>query len=114
MKLTLNRREQQEGLFRKSTVYYLDITLEVTPEERALINKHGWEDQFMAEGMFKTGIVLELNLGSFLGKPSSWGFKTTENLAYFESQLVDSARSLKEQLGAAEGFTSGGPREIEL
>ena len=42
MKLILNRREAKEGLIFKSTVYYLDITLETTPDEMALIKKHQW------------------------------------------------------------------------
>ncbi len=114
MKLTIDRREAQEGFLRKSTAYYLDFTLVLTPEESELIKKHRWEGQFTAQGQFKTGIVLEIDIVSDAGRVSSWGFKTAENLAYFESRLVESARSLKEQLEAAARFTSGGPREVEL
>jgi hypothetical protein len=114
MKLTLNRREEKEGLIIKSSVYYLDVNLEMTPEEMALIKKHKWDNMPMCEGMFKTGAVIELSVRSFVGKPSQWGFKTVENLAHVESQIIENAKKLKGNLEAAAGFTSGGPREIKL
>jgi len=50
MKLILNRRETQEQkLFKTSTMYYLDITLQTTPEEVALIKKHRWDELILAE-----------------------------------------------------------------
>ena len=114
MKLIINRREAREGFIKKSTVYYLDVTLETTPEEMDLIKKHKWDKRPMCKGMFKTGIVLELSIGSFAGKSSEWGFKSAEHLAHVESQIIENAKLLKEQLEAAAEFTSGGPREIEL
>ncbi|MDC0002848.1 hypothetical protein OAE19_00470 [Porticoccaceae bacterium] len=114
MKLILNRREAKEGLIFKSTVYYLDITLETTSDEMMLIKKHEWSEAVMGEGMFKTGIALEITVGGLAGKTTDWGFKSVEHLAYFESQIIENAKALKEQLEAAESFTSSGPREVEL
>lgn len=114
MKLILNRRETKEGLIFKSPVYYLDITLETTPEEMALIKKHEWGKKVMGEGMFKTGIAIEITVNGLAGKTTDWGFKSAEHLAFFESQVIENAKALKEQLKAAEGLTSGGPREVEL
>lgn len=114
MKLMLNRREEKEGLIMKSSVYYLDVTIETTPEEMALIKKHKWDNTPMCEGMFKTGAVLTLSAGSFVGKSTEWGFKTVEHLAHVEDQIIENAKKLKANLQAAVGFTSGGPREIEL
>ena len=37
----------KEGLIFKSTVYYLDITIETTPNEMALIKKHQWDKKTM-------------------------------------------------------------------
>ncbi len=114
MKLTLNRTEEQAGLFKKSTVYYLDVTLEATPEEMALIKKHKWDEMPLCEGMFQSGSVIEWTVGNVVGKPAHWGFKAVEQLAHVESQVVENAKKLKQQLGAAASFTSGGPREVEL
>jgi len=41
-------------------------------------------------------------------------FKSVEELAYVERQIIENAKKLKQQLEAAAGFTSGGPREVEL
>jgi hypothetical protein len=114
MKLTLNRREEQEGIFKKSPVYYLDLNLEVTPEEMALIKKHKWDQMLLFEGRFKSGAIQEWPVGHIVGKPNSFPFAAVGDLAHVESQLIANAKKLKQQLEAAEGFTAGGPREIEL
>lgn len=115
MKLTINRREaQKKSLFKTSTVYYLDVNLEVTPEEMALIKKHKWGDNLVWKGVIRDSIEQDWPLRHVLGQPNSWPFDTVEHLAYVESQVIENARKLKQQLEAASGFTSGGPREIEL
>lgn len=115
MKLTLNRREAQEkGFFKTSTVYYLDVSLEATPEEMTLIKKHQWGDNLMWEGVIRGGHEQDWPLKQVVGKPHSWPFDTVEHLAYVESQVIENAKKLKQQLDAAAVFTSGGPREIEL
>jgi len=95
MKLTLDRREEREGLILKSTVYYLDVNLEATPEEMALIRKHKWDARPLFKGTFKTGAVLEFTVGGVVGKPGKFGFKTVEHLAYVESQLVEKRQETK-------------------
>lgn len=114
MKLTLNRREEKEGLILKSTVYYLDVNLEATPEEMALIRKHKWDEAPLCKGLFKTGAVIEFSVGNVLGKPKQWGFKKVEHLAHVEQEVIEGAKRLKANVEAAAGFTSGGPREVEL
>jgi hypothetical protein len=114
MKLTLNRREEKEGLIMKSPVYYLDVNLEATPDEMALIKKHKWDERPICKGVFKTGAVIEFSMGHVVGKPRQWGFKKIEHLAHVEREVIESARKLKANLEAASGFASGGPHEVEL
>lgn len=134
MKLTLNRREEKEtGLFKKPTVYYLDVSLEATPEEMALIRKHNWLDRVLCEvgvqevrvpglgGLLGRAVQQHLNnrvsvwkVGDVVGTPKQFPFDTIEQLAHAEGQIIENARTLKQQLGAAVGFASGGPQEVEL
>ena len=113
MKLTINRREEKEGLVFKKPVYYLDVDIDVTEDERALIKKHEWEGNILAKGVMKTGIVLEYSVKNMLGK-NSYPFKRAEHLAYFESELIENAKILKANLEASSDFTGSGPREVEL
>jgi hypothetical protein len=80
----------------------------------ALIKKYQWDKKVMGEGMFKTGIALEITVGDLAGKTTDWGFKSAEHLAHFESQVIENAKALKKQFEAAEGFMFGSPREVEL
>jgi TRAP-type mannitol/chloroaromatic compound transport system substrate-binding protein len=115
MKLTLNRTEEQKaGMFKKSTVYWLDVYLEATPEEMVLIRQHQWDKLPFCEGMFLASRVVEFTVGDVVGKPTRYGFKSVGELAHVESQVIENAKSLKQQLEAAVGFTSGGRREVEL
>jgi hypothetical protein len=114
MKLTLNRTEEQTGLFKKSTVYCLHVNLEATPEEMALIKKHQFDNMPFCEGTFLAGRVIEFTVGNVVGKPERFGFKSLQELAYVESQVIENSKKLKQQLEAAAGYTSGGEREIEL
>lgn len=104
MKLMLNRTEAEEGMFKKSTIYYLDVTLEVTQEEMALIKKHWWDSLSFCEGEFKTGAVIDWTVGNVVGKLQHWGFKSAEKLAYVEAQVIESAKKLKQQLAAASTY----------
>ncbi|HEX7676608.1 MAG TPA: hypothetical protein VF713_00675, partial [Thermoanaerobaculia bacterium] len=63
---------------------------------------------------FKSGSVIEWTLGNILGKPTHFPFRTLNELAHVENQIIENAKKLKQQLGVAAGYTSGGPREIEL
>lgn len=115
MKLTLNRTEDQEKkLFTTRTVYRLHVNLEVTAEEMALIKKHQFDNMPFCEGMFLASSVIEFTVGNVVGKPESFGFKSLQELAYVEKQIIENAKKLKQQLVAAAGYTSGGPREVEL
>ena len=49
MKLKIDRREEKQGMIFKKMVYFLDYTVEITPEENALIKKHDWNDIPMIE-----------------------------------------------------------------
>ncbi len=117
MKLTLNRREELEGFIRKSTVYYLDVDLMVTPEEKALIKKHKWGEMPMCREIFSHTQDMEwtMPLSVYLkDEPAHHGFKQIERLASAESQIVESARALKAKLDAVGGFATEGPQEVEL
>jgi hypothetical protein len=105
MKLTLNRTEEQEK-------YYLHVHLEATPEEMALITKHKWGGGLPVEYVNQNGEVTTFPV--VIGSPRRYGFATVEQLAHAESQVIENAKKLKQKLGWAAGFASGGPREVEL
>mgnify|MGYP006971707163 CR=1 FL=1 len=117
MKLTLNRREEKEGFIRKSTVYYLDVDIQVTDEEMSLIKKHKWGERAMCREVFnhtqdmEWTMVLDVYLKD---KPAKHGFKTIERLASAENQIVENARALKAKLESVAGFATAGPQEVEL
>ncbi|MEK6725821.1 MAG: hypothetical protein AABY54_04615 [Deltaproteobacteria bacterium] len=88
--------------------------LEATPEEMELMKKHQWNSMPLCEGTFKGNVNIKWTVGMVVGKPQKWGFTKVEHLAYVESEVIENAKKLKSQLEAVAGFTSGGPREIEL
>ena len=133
MKLTINRREEKEtGLFKKPTAFYLDVDFQATAEELELITKHNWLDQILCSvavqeirvpglggllGKAVRGLnerKVEWRLRDVIGTPRSFSFDTLEQLADAEGQVIENARALKQQLGAAAGFVTGGPQEVEL
>jgi hypothetical protein len=115
MKLILNRREEQEKkLFKTSTMYYLDIKLEFTQEEVALIRKHKWDQNRIIEYQNPGGNLIWWSVGELIKEGHFGKYTSVEELAYGESQVIENAKKLKQQLEAAAGYTSGGPREIEL
>jgi hypothetical protein len=116
MKLTLNRTEEQERkLFKTIPVYYLHVGLEASADEAALIKKHKWTDWVLFEHVVHhSANVIEWTVGNLLGKPNKFGFATVEHLAHAESQIIETAKKLKQQLQAVSSFTSQGPREVEL
>lgn len=114
MKLTLNRTEELTGIFKKSTVYYLHVNLEATPEEMLLIKKHQFDNMPFCESMFLAGRVIEFSVGNVVGRPERFGFRSLQELAYVETQVIENAKKLKQQLEAAAAYTSGGPREVAL
>ena len=114
MKLTLNRTEEQTGIFKKSTVYYLHVNLEATPDEMALVKKHQFDSMPFCESMFLASRPIDFDAGYFVGKPQRLGFRSLQELAHAESQIIENAKKLKQQLETASSYTSGGPREIAL
>ncbi len=116
MKLTLNRREEQEKkLFKTSTMYYLDIKLEFTPDEIALIRKHKWDEIRVIEYKNPGGNLIWWTVGEFIKEGQRFGkYISVEDLAQGESEVIETAKKLKQQLGVADGFTAAGPREIDL
>ena len=115
MKLTINRREEQkQQLFKTITVYYLDVNLELAPEDVTLMKKHNWHKLPLCEGMFLADRVIDWDIDYILGKPQSFPFRSVNELAHVEKQIVENLKSLKQQLTAVVGFTSGGPQEVKL
>lgn len=125
MKLTLNRREStivETGCnyYVKSdlrawpagkVLYYLDIALEATPDEMALIDKHAWGALPLCRGGLQdvSGTV-NFDLSDFVQPegdlvlpvvPWKLGFEHLDNLANVESQLRENVRKLNQQFGAA-------------
>lgn len=128
MKLTLNRQEKsKKGLLGTKTKYSLDVAIEVTPEEMKLLEKHKWKMTVLCDGLSKVeyfGDGLMSGLGAdnsnslylsiVIEKPKELIFDSIQRLAFVENKIIESAKLVKTNLGAAAGFTSGGPREIEL
>lgn len=118
MKLTLNRREVKEGLLFKKTVYYLDVNLEVTPEEMSIIKKHKWDKPTLFGGIFNDPRGLHLGWITFqevvAGRPWKRGFDSIETLARVEREIIENVRIIKANLVAVAGWGTSGPQEIEL
>jgi hypothetical protein len=114
MKLTVTRRETLEGILRKRPMYYLDTLLEVSAEEEQIIRKHGWRDHVIVSYYAKElREDITFSVKHLIGT-SSFPFLHIEELAEFEQSLIEGARALKSNVGAASGFTDSSPREIEL
>lgn len=117
MKLTMDRREEiKKSLFKKKTIYFLDVDMSFTPEELDLIKKHKWGDKPMCTEVFEhtQGLEWTMVVNVFTDGPNSFGFNSIGQLASAEEQIINNARLLKNNLEAADGFTDSGPREIEL
>ena len=113
MKLSINRREEKKGLIFKSPVYFIDVNLEVSPQEAELIKKHKWGEDIMAKGQVKNDFAIDWSVKNVIGS-KSYQFNQIEWAADFEQQVVEGARKLKANLEAAAGFTASGPREVQL
>lgn len=109
MKLTIDRREVQEGLIFKKTCYWLDYNLEMSPEEMQLIDKHKWGDLSLA--MYKSS---PQRVRKIANGPQSLYFMSAGELAGYEAELIENIRELKSKLEVLDGFASSGPREVEL
>ena len=128
MKLTLNRTEiSKKGLFGSKTKYALEVAVQVTPEEMKLLEKHKWKmtvlyDDLSKEEYFGNGFLdglgadnsSPLYLSIVIEKPKQLVFDSIQRLALVEEKIIEKAKVVKNNLGAAVGFTSGGPREVEL
>jgi hypothetical protein len=113
MKLQINRREEKKGLIFKKPVYFIDVNLEVTPEEAALIKKHKWDSIVMAKGQVRHDFAIDWTVKNMI-RSNAYQFGEIEWAADFENQVIESARKLKANLEGAAGFTGSGPQEIEL
>ena len=113
MKLKIDRREEKKGIIFKKPVYFIDVALEFTPEELALIKKHKWETIVMAKGQVRHDFAIDWTIKNML-KPNDYRFDDIGWAADFENQVIESARKLKASLEGAAGFVGGGPREVEL
>lgn len=117
MKLTLNRREETKGMVFKKPVYYVDVNLEFTDEEKQLIKKHKWQSNLEVGADSKVVEIKKIwPSTSALTKGGAFSFKFefVENLVYFENQLIEKAKVLKGNFEGVVGLTSGGPVEVEL
>lgn len=86
------------------TFYYLDVDLEVTPEEMEIIEKNKWGDMPLCRGGLRgisgTG---KLDLSDVIGT-SKFGFDNVENRANVERQFIENVNKVKEHLA---DFASG-------
>jgi len=116
MELTMDRSEGTRGLLFKKPVYYLTVDMKFTPEELKLIKKHNWDKNPMCHPPRLAGIGDgALHIGSFTrGKIEKYDFDSVGNLQAMENEIIENSKKLKGQLETVAGFTSGGPRKIEL
>ena len=131
---TFFRKIWENVIFKKSAVYYLDVDLDVTREEKALLKKNNstWEYSRVCHGNFYGRSSHSLNLGDVLGKRTRWAFLSLNDLENFEGGLINGVKRLKQKLEEltlqkhqqiedakklkqqAADFTSEGPREIDI
>jgi tetratricopeptide (TPR) repeat protein len=108
MKLTTGQREEREGLLFKTMVYYLDVNLQFTDTEKALIAKNGWENEPLCTAPVDDGFRTNWRVAYFY-KPTSFRFRTVVMRQAFEEQLVRSAAALETMLQARSGSSAPPP-----
>jgi len=119
MKLTIDKKEKQNGLIFKKTIYGLETTVEITSEENDLIKKHKWDKELLEEATFIGNLNLKQPMGLLVGHKSGqtictpW-FDDVECMQHYENIVIVAMRRLKNNLEAVDGFTAAGPQEIAL
>lgn len=130
---TFFRKIWENVVFKSQAVYYLDVDLDVTREEKALLKENStWEYSLVCYGNFYDRSSSALNLGDVLGKRTRWAFVSLDDLETFEGGLIKGVKRLKQKLEEltlqkhqqiehakklkqqAADFTSEGPREIDI
>ena len=139
MKLTISRTKGRKGIFKPVTVFHLNVEVDVTPDEMALLEQvsrtsNGWE----YSGRSSVNVIMygrgrrQLTARNFIGRSTHWDFETVEDLETMERQVIVRMKDLKQQLGElalresqqiehaqrikqqAADFTSEGPHDVEL
>lgn len=113
MKLTINRKEEQKGFFKKKTYYMLETHLELTPSEMALVKQHKWDEESIGEATFNGNWNSDSSIGMLIGSHTP-AFDSIECLAYYEDLVITALKGLKQRLAAAANFETGGPVEVDL
>jgi hypothetical protein len=134
MKLTITRTKETKGIFRSVTVFYLNLEVEVTSEEMALLAR---EDRWEYGLGSRNDVIVrrdgrQLTARNFVGGSTCWKFETVEDLEKMEHQVIDLMKHLKRHVEwlaikerqeiehaeklkqQAANFTSEGPYEVEL
>ncbi len=140
MKLTISRTSGQKGIFKPVTVYQLNVEVNVSLEEMALLKEvdrssNGWE---YSVGSSSADVIVasvwggarkQLTARDFVGKITHLDFETVEELERVESQLILRMKCLKQGLEGiaaqkienarrlkqdAASFASEGPHEVDL
>ena len=114
MKINLNRREEQKGLFSKKIWYYLEFTLEMTAEENALIEKHKWGDDIVVTYKRDDGVEMTDKLFMLLRGECRRSFTDVVDRIEYEGKLVESLKQLKTNLQAVASESGSSSTEIEL
>ena len=111
MKVSLRREDEKSGLIRKTTEYVLYVKVDLTPEERAAIEKAGIGDYLMLPYSYK-GVDLNWTVKSMVyasDKSSESRFVSADAIARSQNEetIKEKLKALKSQIDAQLAGGSG-------
>lgn len=119
MRVTFNHSQKTSGLFKKTTDYLLDINIELTEQEKAIIKRDGLLDQsvFNLPANHRSASVdpggWDVSFGYLVKHPGiQWCFDTFPDAKVGEESILENLRVFKDYCESnADG---GGSRTVEL
>lgn len=114
MRVTLDRGEFQAGLVFKKTNYRLEVTLEFTEEEVAIIRKHGYHEyKLISSQRDPREDLIPWFVKDFIKRPvHTYNFTDFPLSVDFEERLKANLQSLKDMIEASTVTT--GKQTFEL
>ncbi len=101
MRVTLDRQETQTGLIFKKPNYQLEVTVDYTEEEKAIIRKHRFTDYVLIEFRIgpKDDDLVPTLVGDFIKRPTrTYAFNNLLNSQQFEAELKQKLQGLKSMI----------------
>lgn len=112
MKVTFTKEDEKSGLIFKTNEYALYLQVELSPEERAAVQKLGISDYVLMEYSYK-GLELNYQVKSLVyasdkgGKGSRFVAPDAVVRNRMEGQLMEQLKALKSQISAQMAGGSG-------